>query len=426
MFTPDSVRAPAKPLSLSANPNTTTIVLDWNIVYDDDLAGYNVYRSTVASGTYQLLNSTPVSTNSFTDTTITLDVLYYYYVTAIDTFGNESSASEIAQAAATLRPDWPENVKGTVADSRAYIYWDPVLTTTISGYNVYQSVSSSTDGFSRINADLIEDTHFAVSDLSNNSVYYYVVTAIDASDEESYYSDPVTLTPVIKVILQAEDGVIVSAEVETEHTGFNGTGYVNFAESTSSVTFNGVYADTDGSYYLLYRYALGKDARTGLLTVNTNSQSCIMNNTGAFTTYVYDSIAVQMNSGFDNIITFATTGSDFGNFDEIQLGTAIVNSEDAIKLQTSANTIMVVAPNPLNESTQILLNGLEAANYTIVIYNLLGQPVTQISFKTNIENRSITWNGTSSEGKKVSYGPYFINLIKNNQLVSSERIVINR
>ena len=47
------------------------------------------------------------------------------------------------------------------------------------------------------------------------------------------------------------------------------------------------------------------------------AQNLTMKSTGDWTTYVYDSVIISLNEDFTNTIRFATTGSDFGNLDEI-------------------------------------------------------------------------------------------------------------
>lgn len=67
--------------------------LSWNISPETDLAGYNVYRSEEPSVQGTRLNTEPLPAPAFQDTTAVPGRTYYYTVTAVDRFGNESSAS---------------------------------------------------------------------------------------------------------------------------------------------------------------------------------------------------------------------------------------------------------------------------------------------------------------------------------------------
>ncbi|OQC47139.1 MAG: hypothetical protein BWX58_01705 [Deltaproteobacteria bacterium ADurb.Bin026] len=58
---------------------------------DKDLEGYNIYR--ISSGDAEKINPVPVKENMFTDNSMP-DIRYVsYYITAIDTAGNESTPS---------------------------------------------------------------------------------------------------------------------------------------------------------------------------------------------------------------------------------------------------------------------------------------------------------------------------------------------
>jgi endonuclease I len=89
---------PAAPLNLNAVGGDAEISLDWSANVESDLSGYYVYRSDVGAGSYTRVNVTAISTNSFVDSNLPAESSFDYYVTAIDTSGNESMASNIATA----------------------------------------------------------------------------------------------------------------------------------------------------------------------------------------------------------------------------------------------------------------------------------------------------------------------------------------
>ena len=63
-------------------------------------------------------------------------------------------------------------------------------TSTVSGYNVYRSTVSGT-GYSRINSSLVPALAYTDGTVLNGTTYYYVTTAVDASGNESAYSNEV-------------------------------------------------------------------------------------------------------------------------------------------------------------------------------------------------------------------------------------------
>jgi hypothetical protein len=108
--------------------------------------------------------------------------------------------------------------------------------------------------------------------------------------------------------------------VDSNHAGFNGTGFVNFPLSGGFVQFNNADGGTGGNATLRVRYALGATtARTGLLIVNGASQNITFNPTGAWTTWVTQDVTVSLNSGTTNTIRFESNGQDLGNLDQIQV-----------------------------------------------------------------------------------------------------------
>jgi fibronectin type 3 domain-containing protein len=66
--------------------------LTWSASTSSGVAGYDVYRSTVAGGPYTKITSS-VSGTTFSDSTVQPGTVYYYAVTAVSTSGVESTYS---------------------------------------------------------------------------------------------------------------------------------------------------------------------------------------------------------------------------------------------------------------------------------------------------------------------------------------------
>jgi hypothetical protein len=109
-YQPVSTLATA-PVNLSLSFNSQGISLSW--LQDSNLY-YNVYRSTTNGGPYSLIYR--VSTTNFLDTTASSNsVPYYYVVTGLNAFGDESGYS--AQSAATIAAVWRQQWFGTTANA---------------------------------------------------------------------------------------------------------------------------------------------------------------------------------------------------------------------------------------------------------------------------------------------------------------------
>ncbi|HCV43643.1 MAG TPA: hypothetical protein DGH68_09180 [Bacteroidetes bacterium] len=87
---PDFV-PPAPPSGLYTETGDNFIELLWNVNFEADVAGYNVFASATYNGRYELIGST--HSPHFNDTGARNGSTYYYAVTAYDYNGNESDLS---------------------------------------------------------------------------------------------------------------------------------------------------------------------------------------------------------------------------------------------------------------------------------------------------------------------------------------------
>ena len=88
------------PSGLVARAGDKFVDLVWEAYTEPgyELVGYNVYRSESKGSGYQKINSEPIQKTWFRDTNVTNNVTYYYAVTAVDKFGNETERSRYAKA----------------------------------------------------------------------------------------------------------------------------------------------------------------------------------------------------------------------------------------------------------------------------------------------------------------------------------------
>ncbi|HVE56589.1 MAG TPA: hypothetical protein VNB22_07155 [Pyrinomonadaceae bacterium] len=83
-------------VTIAASPNTISIFFASNI--ENDIAGYKVYRSTdrnLPKPDWSLMTPQLLTTNTFQDTTVESGKTYFYYLIAIDKFGNASDMSDV-------------------------------------------------------------------------------------------------------------------------------------------------------------------------------------------------------------------------------------------------------------------------------------------------------------------------------------------
>lgn len=71
------------------------ILITWDLSTQPTLDGYNVYRATGSSTTFNKMNSTPIKTNKHLDTSTTYNVRYKYRVTSVNVRGMESNYAAV-------------------------------------------------------------------------------------------------------------------------------------------------------------------------------------------------------------------------------------------------------------------------------------------------------------------------------------------
>jgi len=96
--TPADTFPPAVPVGLMAVAGVNSIELAWQPNTEDDLAGYQVYRSAGGSAAERIAG--PVDAPNFSDRTVEIGKKYSYTITSIDRTGNESAHSAAVEVTA--------------------------------------------------------------------------------------------------------------------------------------------------------------------------------------------------------------------------------------------------------------------------------------------------------------------------------------
>ncbi|MFJ6027578.1 malectin domain-containing carbohydrate-binding protein [Pseudarthrobacter sp. NPDC092424] len=195
---------PASGLTTRGGPSA--VHLSWKASGSKDVAGYRVYRGTrhgVDVTLDPLSGDEPVTGTSFSDTSAQAGTTYYYTVVALDAAGNDSSASNEAAgslaAADTTPPPAPSGLTAASGDTRVSLSWTAPSAADIAGYRVYRSLQpvvkdtgSLHSGPALVTAPAYEDTT-----ATNGTTYFYVVSAVDLSGNESGVSNEVHAVPVV-------------------------------------------------------------------------------------------------------------------------------------------------------------------------------------------------------------------------------------
>ena len=209
-LTPTDLTPPASPTGLEATPGDGQVSLDWDDNGEGDLAGYNVKRGTVSGGPYTTV-ATGVGISAYTDTTVTNDTTYFYVVSAIDGHPNESGNSNQASATPTdlTPPAAPAALEATAGDGQVTLDWADNSEGDLASYSVKRATATG-GPYTTIATGVIVSAHTDTG-VTNGTTYYYVVSAVDDSGNESANSSEVSATPTDSVAPAAPTGLVATS-----------------------------------------------------------------------------------------------------------------------------------------------------------------------------------------------------------------------
>jgi fibronectin type 3 domain-containing protein len=250
------------PTNLTATAGNSQVALSWGAV--STAIGYNVKRSTTAGGPYAVIASN-VSTNSYVDSTVTNGTTYYYVVTAVDGSSNESANSHGASATPIVSA--PINLTATAGNSQVALSWGAV--STAIGYNVKRSTTAG--GPYAVIASNVSTNSYVDSTVTNGTTYYYVVTAVDGSSNESANSNGASAVP------------IVSAPINLTATAGNSQVALSWGAVSTAIGYNVKRSTTAGGPY-------------AVIASNVSTNSYVDSTVTNGTTYYYVVTALSGNS----------------------------------------------------------------------------------------------------------------------------------
>jgi fibronectin type 3 domain-containing protein len=256
--------------------SSTQVNVQWTAANPAPYGGYNIMRSTSATGNFVSVG--PASASPYTDTSsdLTVGTTYYYAVQAIGSACSSTSpASSIAFACS--KPAKPTASITANSDGTIKVSWN-----TVDGATAYTVSRGTTDGgpYTAIAAATnITATSYTDTALTNTTNYYYVVTASNA--KQQCVSTQSTQVSARSCIIPA-----VPTGVSATRTGnnrvtvgwTNSTGalsyYVQRSDSTSFRTTSGSpYIDTAAANATAYSYVVSAASDAGGLCSSGNSTS---------------------------------------------------------------------------------------------------------------------------------------------------------
>lgn len=196
----EDTSAPLVPMGLTAMDQSEGVQLVWNLSPEEDVRGYNLYRSDSLEGEFERLNRGPIPFDKpqFTDTQMVRGKAWFYKVSAVDAAGNESPAC----GAVTIIPndsEPPEAVKGLQGEvdpeeRSVQLRWNPSQEADLKGYFVYRvhadqnMLRVTPRPLKPAKAPAFSDRSSHKDGLLPGAEYRYLVSAVDLSGNESLRS----------------------------------------------------------------------------------------------------------------------------------------------------------------------------------------------------------------------------------------------
>ena len=159
----------------------------------EGFVGYNIYRGTDI-GRYEdtPLNKEPIRTASYKDTAVVNNKTFFYIVRSVDSptlpWKESLDSSEVSAPPRDMTPPArPMGLTVVPGVGRIFLTWNENKEKDLAGYHVYRSVKSGRD-YERLTDKLLNRTTFFDVKVKPGVVYYYTVTAVDQSGNESQMS----------------------------------------------------------------------------------------------------------------------------------------------------------------------------------------------------------------------------------------------
>jgi pectate lyase len=172
--------------------------------------------------------------------------------------------------------------------------------------------------FDQSAADVNGDGSINIVDALLLAQYYVgLIASLPGCDQTPVPTDvPTTVT------LQAEDADYDNAEVETEHSGYTGSGYVNTANEAGPYIEWSFSASTGGNAECVFTYANGGDnSRQMELGVNGSTviSSLDFPVTGAWDSWSNVSATISLNSGTNTVRLTSLSSEGAPNLDKLEI-----------------------------------------------------------------------------------------------------------
>jgi len=236
--TPVDLTPPLAPRGFKTEVKGTTIELSWEKSPEQDAFGYHVYRGQQYKGPFVRLTKKAIPSYypKFKDKGLPPGATFWYYVTAVDTSGNESGPSYTALANVVDRipPAPPQELKGKAEPGKILLSWIPNKEEDLAGYRVFRSMEKGSKHYQLLNQEPSKQAAFVHEPpkTASDNPFFFKIKAVDTSGNESGFSNVVEVklpdvtppvAPVFKAFQVKEGAVELSwyPNTESDIAGYN-------------------------------------------------------------------------------------------------------------------------------------------------------------------------------------------------------------
>lgn len=178
-----------------------------------------------------------------------------------------------------------------------------------------------------------------------------------------------------ETICQAEDAILYSSIFENIHSGYTGSGYVNYNNEYGSYVEWKINVAKYGTYKLIFRYA-NETSQNRAMSISINGEKVLnsldFNSTGSWSSWGESYIVVNLNPGDNSIRATAITTDGGPNVDYLKVVSTnepVMTPEPTI-VQTPTPTPKTGTPTPSSSSNipagAIVVDKNGRGNYTTV------------------------------------------------------------
>jgi len=225
----------------------------------------------------------------------------------------------------TTAPSAPTKLWAAAGYGTVSLYWNDNTEPDLDGYNVYRSITSSS-GFTKLNDSVLMNSDYFDDFVLSGSMYYYVVTAVDTSENESEYSVEACALPgtdgnSVTIQENAIGFCDVDGSIDNDNAGYTGYGFANTDNELGNKIDWCIYITSAGSYTFKWRYANGSSDRPATLLINSSAEvpDISFPGTGGWTSWSNSSAVVTLTTGTKDIRLQATGENGLANIDYLMV-----------------------------------------------------------------------------------------------------------